>query len=420
MTKPLSIDRLLSAVGGDAAAFRTRIALEPAGGPGDKVFPPTYTGGEYATEERRLPGYENPVPCVVLDSVQSQANRVEEALQDAIDEGRLTLPVVAVDFDQVPLVDPESNDEGIVERIGRITSLEAPHRIADAVLRDSEDFDGVAFRKTSAGQKLDSANIRDATPVYQICPTALLLGLWDSTGPKGGLGVKFQRALVSEIVGINAVAGTRSSSRLDPLAISASATIYEAADGSGWTTEAGEAREHKKKPNLFKKDGKPSEVNHSNIAPTLEPGKGGVTIDSASMTTVISLAALRRLRFPVACEQSHERNVAGRAVIAAIGLAGVALSLERGLDLRSRCLLVSGAESNWELLSTVGAEVEQFSMDASSALKLLESAIAHAEKQGLTWEKEAILLRPSAKLVKLVRKSQLIALTKNGDQGDDE
>jgi hypothetical protein len=31
--------------------------------------------------------------------------------------------------------------------------------------------------------------------------------MWDSTGPKGGLGPKFERAMVSEIVGIDAEVG---------------------------------------------------------------------------------------------------------------------------------------------------------------------------------------------------------------------
>ena len=33
--------------------------------------------------------------------------------------------------------------------------------------------------------------------------------IWDSTGPKGGLGAKFARVLTSEIVGIGASAGVK-------------------------------------------------------------------------------------------------------------------------------------------------------------------------------------------------------------------
>jgi CRISPR-associated protein Csb1 len=52
------------------AAARCRVALQPASGEGTKVFPPTYAGAIYATEKRRLPGHDDPVDCVLLDSVQ--------------------------------------------------------------------------------------------------------------------------------------------------------------------------------------------------------------------------------------------------------------------------------------------------------------------------------------------------------------
>ena len=64
-----------------AAAFRLRLELQPAGGPGTKVFPPTHDGGEYAWETRRVQGQEQ--RCVLLNSVQSQANRMELALLEA-------------------------------------------------------------------------------------------------------------------------------------------------------------------------------------------------------------------------------------------------------------------------------------------------------------------------------------------------
>ena len=80
------------------AALRCRSVLQPAGGEGTKVFPPTYAGAVYAAEKRRLPGYSDPVDCVLIDSVQSQANRLEEALQQVIESGRMTLPLVEVDF----------------------------------------------------------------------------------------------------------------------------------------------------------------------------------------------------------------------------------------------------------------------------------------------------------------------------------
>lgn len=424
MSESSLLKKVQAAVAGSAAAFRSRVTLQPAGGEGDKVFPPTYSGAVYATEKRRLPGHDDPVECVLLDSVQSQANRIEEALQDAVDEERIQIPVVEVDFSDIPVVEPGQNVEGLFEPIGRVTSLEAPHRVADAILRDSVDKDNVPFRETPAGKKIGFANLRNATPLFEICPTALLLGLWDSTGPKGGLGTKFQRALVSEIIGVDASYGTKTSSRIDPLAIRKdAAVIYETPD-RGWTLSPEEAAQEKKKPILKGKDGKPSEANHGNIVPSLsdvsrdgQPLAGGVTIAYAEQMTVISLPALRRLQFPVNGKVSKEVNNAGRTVLAALGLCGAVLAAERGLDLRSRCLLWPTAPLTWELLDRPGKKSEPFEMDAAVAIKLLADAVQHAKELGLTWLSEPLKLKPAKKLVELVRKSQELAIV-SGEGGD--
>src|SRR5580704_3605113 len=101
--KSLTYELLKQAIAGNAAAIRCKSILQPAAGEGTKVFPPTHSGGVYATEQRRLPVKDKPeetrvVDCVLLDSVQSQANRIEEALQQAVDESRLSMPLIVVDF----------------------------------------------------------------------------------------------------------------------------------------------------------------------------------------------------------------------------------------------------------------------------------------------------------------------------------
>ena len=146
----LTFKRLQDAVAGKAAAFRCRTTLQPAGGPGDKVFPPTYAGAVYATEKRRLPGHDQPVDCVLLDSVQSQANRMEEALQQAVDAIRLKLPVIEVDFEPYFPGKDQPAEMRLLDPVGKVTSLQAPHRIADAILRDSiVQEDGKPFRSKS-------------------------------------------------------------------------------------------------------------------------------------------------------------------------------------------------------------------------------------------------------------------------------
>lgn len=48
----LTFEALRAAVAGYAPAIRCRSRLQPAGGPGTKVFPPTHAGGVYAMEKR--------------------------------------------------------------------------------------------------------------------------------------------------------------------------------------------------------------------------------------------------------------------------------------------------------------------------------------------------------------------------------
>lgn len=390
MPDTLTLEQLQQAVR-HGAALRCRSELQPAGGPGDKVFPPTYLNAQYAREERIVPAPDGAepkrVPCILLDSVQSQANRMEEALQEAVDAQRLTIPLIEVDFSDVELIDP----------VGKITSLQAPHRIADAILRDSE-LDGTPFRKSPVGQKVDNTSNKNATPLFELCPTALVFGVWDSTGPKGGLGAKFARALVSEIVGYDAQSGVKTGSRIDPLEIRASAQVVINKDGT-WKL-AGDKTKGAKSP---------SEVNHGNIPPTIDDNAGGVTISRAEQTTVISMPAFRRLRFPVDGEYKAEYDDAARPVLLALGLVGAALVAEKGLDLRSRCLLWATENLTWEILGKPGSTPEKVEITADQAIEVYNSAVAAAQKIGLPYRTEPVVLRPGKALIELLQRSQEIA-----------
>jgi CRISPR-associated protein Csb1 len=125
MPEDLTCSDLLAAVTGPAAAFRSVTRLQPVGGEGDKVFPATYSGGVYQTERRALDSQI--VDCVLIDSVQSQANHAEEGLKLAIERGRLTLPLIEVDFQ-------EANGD-FKNPLPNLTSLDVPHRLTDAILR---------------------------------------------------------------------------------------------------------------------------------------------------------------------------------------------------------------------------------------------------------------------------------------------
>ncbi|MCK6681826.1 MAG: type I-U CRISPR-associated RAMP protein Csb1/Cas7u [Thermoanaerobaculia bacterium] len=416
---PLNYDQLKQLVAGDTVAIRGRATLEPAGGPGDKIFPPTHAvddrnrkpGAKYAFESRRIGGQD--VTCVLIDSVQSQANRMEEALQALWTDRNIALPVVSVDFSSVA---PE---------VGRVTSLTAPHRIADALLRDSL-LDGQLFRLSDIGKSFTDASTKNATALFKVCPTGLVFGMWDSTGPKGGLGAKFQRALVSEIVGISAVPGSKTLSRIDPAQmVNAAAVLYRKAPTPGdpltWTANENEAQREKvgSETNVALKwgaklkdggwkqgEGTLTIANHSNIPPTIDALGGGVTIDEAKHTVVLSLAALRRLGFAAGTTEI-------RTVLAALGLLAVLASESRGHDLRSRCLLVP--KKGFALkLEAVGREGETtaLELDLPLAIKLYNDAVA-ALPQDVKFETgpgEALAeLTPSPKLAELLKKSRELA-----------
>lgn len=423
-SSPLDLDSLRRAVAGEAAAIRCITRLQPAGGPGDKIFPPTYATDsssttKYALETRRIEG--NDVSTVLLDSVSSQANRLEEALLAAWEDQRIPLPVISVDF---------SSEDGIAD-LGRITSLQAPHRIADALLRDSVDANGTRFRDTAIGRAYTDASTRNATAVFQYCPTALIFGVWDSTGPRGGLGNKIQRALVSEIVGVGAVAGVKTASRLDPAGIQANVDVYHRKDDrDDWTADADEAETVKGKPVPFSRTGaegkgKPSSVNHSNVAPSIDARSGGVTVDYAVQTTVLSLPALRKLRFTTAVDgtpfDGADRasiELAARTVLAALALVAIVEQRQRGYDLRSRSFLVpeSGEAMSFQLVPADGGTGPSLRLTTDEASRLLSDAVAAAAQVGLVWAREPLVLTPAPKLAGLIRESRKRAAASETDE----
>ena len=171
---PLDLTTLRAAVEGDAAAFRSVTELQPAGGPGDKVFPATYEGGVYAFEDRVIDGQR--VRCVLLDSVQSQANRLELALLEAHRAGRVRFPLVQIDF--------TGAEEAEVRAVGLLSALETPHRLADAYFLASEVEESGKRRRfrdrdpkkaSSYGQRVDQASSANATPLFELCPTVLAI-----------------------------------------------------------------------------------------------------------------------------------------------------------------------------------------------------------------------------------------------------
>jgi CRISPR-associated protein Csb1 len=395
---------LAHAVANDAA-LRRRQRLQPIGGQGDKIFPPTYPeerrGPRHVYERRRVDGAE--IWCVLVDSVQSQANRLEEALLAAVRERAIDLPYVTVDFTDRELAG-----------IGEITSLDAPHRVYDAILRDSL-LGGEPFMKSALGLRLAEAKPNDATALLEASPTALLFGAWHSTGEGGGLGAKFPRCLVSEIVPVNTpvdgiagqrtgeveprTSGQRTGSRIDPLGVLRKVEVFKGPNG--WDVNPDGAGKGAKKV-------RPSEINHGNIAPTVQPL--GITCDYGEHTAVISFAGLRRLGFG-----GGDRDQAGRTLLAALGLVALTEQETRGYALRSRCDLVCDGRAPLELVHADGS-IEAAEIDRGAARRLYADAYAAARDAGFAFAREPIRLVPQEKLVAIVKKSQQLALEGEGGE----
>lgn len=325
---------------------------------------------------------------------------------ELIAEG-VNIPHVVVDF-----------SEARFDSITRITSLDAPHRVYDAILRDSL-LGEKPFMESDKGIRLVKATTGDASALLEMSPTALLFGAWHSTGGGGGLGAKFARCLVSEIVGIEVpveeravnkhigeidirTAGRRTGSRIDPLGVLKKIEAYKGK--SGWSTTKADAGEKAKKV-------RPSEINHGNIPPSIQPL--GVTCARIEHSFVLSFAALRRLRFG-----ASKKDAAGRGLLAALGLVALAEQDARGYALRSRCDLVCEGRAPLERVAPDGA-TETIAIDRATARALYQQAFKEAKQAGFDLSEEPLCLTPQDKLVEIVRKSQELALKGSGGDEDE-
>lgn len=359
------------------AVLRVVGTYQPAGGAGSKVFPPTYPKPEqraqrderekdpfadspYVVEQRFVDGQER--RAVQLDAVPAAANRAEEALLKALRNGRVRLPLLQIEH------------AGVVPVV--LTSLEFPHRYADAYLRDSL-IDGVKFDQSALGRSMLASTTSDASALFAHDPGSLVYGAWNSH--RKGRQQKFPRAYASELIGWDPTPGARKAGRMDPLNLSGA----RKGDGDVW-----EFTPSAKKT----KDERLSEIGHGHIAPNSQ--HGGVTISSAQRFATVSPAVLDRIGFG---SVSFAAAVAARAVLAAYALLGDRLAFGgSSLWLRSGCELVLTSERlEWVLR---GGDTEEFELSTEQAIELFEVASEHAREQGLALSTEPVTLTPSAAL----------------------
>jgi CRISPR-associated protein Csb1 len=323
---------------------------------------------------------------------------MEDALLADIRAEKIFLPHVVTDFSGI------ANE--LEKPLGAVTCFDAPHRIFDAILRDSVDQNETHFPFTEEGKAAIKANSKNATAVYEISPASLLFGSWDSTGVSGGLGEKYTRCVVSELVAIKCdeqadpitQQRNRSGVRRDPLNIAASVDCVKIAKDHSMDQWA------QRQAKTSRDKASAAVINHGNVVwpKSGETLHGGVTCDYIQQSTTISFAALRQLHFPFG---GKDLSSYGHTVLAAIALHAAALNVERGWHLRSRCDLIldDGSQPEWELL---GGESGKEALSTEVTRKILKDAINEAKDAGLPWRDTPIQLTPSPALRELVIKSQ--------------
>lgn len=371
--------RLAAALEGDRALIRIRTTYQPAGGDGARIYPPTYPAdpgkSPYVMETRTVDGAER--HDVLLDGVPSQANRGELALLKGLRGGRFQIPLL------------EINHKGAASVV--LTSLELPHRFADAYLRDSE-IDGVKFDQTELGKAFQAASTDDMTTLFQHDPGSVVFGAWNSH--RKGRQAKFPRIYSSEIVGWDPQVGERMAGRMDPLNLTGNAKR----DGEEWSFVA--VGEKVKGERL-------SEIGHGNIAPN--PAHGGVTITSAQRFATVSFAGLDRLGLG---EASHEVSVAARTALAAYALLADRLAFTAAsLWLRSGCELVT-IDDTLEWVNR-GGSADSFTLNTADAIALFTYAARVVADAGLPFSLATVRLTPGKSLAAAID----FALTKTETTG---
>ena len=385
MATVIDLDALLAGCAGDSFDDGIRIDTElvPLAGPGGPVKPAVYEGGTYQLDRRwASPVDEAPTPVIVVDNVPSQANRLEEALRRH--RGPTGVPELMLDLSGVG---------SLPAHIPRqLSSLQFPHRNADAYLRDARLGDA-DFTKTDLGRAIFEATPQTCGPLMAWFPQALLYGFWQSHLGKKRQNTKHARAWVSEIVGWSPAATDTKGLGFkgDSLNLSSDVAITSNPDDlARWGIGKEEKIEGGKKGRL-------SEIGHGRV-PFMGDTAPAAAVSFARVTqrATISFAQLRRIA--LGANHSADADDAARALLVALGLHAHVLAFGRGFALRSGAELRPRAiEATW-----LGSSDEACTIgDANATLLLLRNAKEHAESAGVPldgWDQPALTLTPKDNL----------------------
>ena len=375
--------------------------LEPAAGPHASVAPAKFVDGSksvFAYETRYIDGDARKV--VLIDSKQSELNRAEAAIEQGRqygDEAAVKIPRAVVTY---------KTENGPVE----YTDMELSHRIFDGHFRAGR-VDGKPITENDQYRALRNCTPADMSALLNTAPAALLFGAWDSTRKSNQ--VRLRSALVGEIIGVLADQepgaehrqARRGGARVD--AVAASVKLAPKDMESLVNDQEAELSPKNIKKNrdaiaaaskAKNKDAahvSASGIGLGSIPPSLEE-TGAVACRRIIRSWVLSLTTLRQLRFGT----DEKKNVAARALLAALGLNAIARA-ESELYIRANCDLIESAAPVVTLAQRSGKKKEFAPLTVKQADQLLLDAIENAKKAGVAdWNGQTFNVEGNSIIIK--------------------
>jgi CRISPR-associated protein Csb1 len=273
------------------AALVIREHLMPVEGADGVLFPATYAAGDGFPGGYNIDGDPTGTNVCLIDSVGSQANRIEPLFAE--DKYKHLVPQIVVKAGEK-----------------EVNLLEAGHRAGDALIRCSALQQTLqdAFKSVLRGS---------AEPLAKIAPTSLVFGVWDSRGTQA----KLPRVVASTIRAYNVRPLTRSANYLVQM------QVDYVKDGL------------LPEPESTSEKGEYSVRGFQNALATKTPG-GVIATGGVRRDATLGLAALRLLAVKegAAGTISADRTKALRRYI--LGLALTAFTHNPSGYLRQGCLLV--------------------------------------------------------------------------------
>lgn len=286
------------------AALVIREHLMPVEGRDGVLFPATFAAGDGFSGGYNIDSFPDGTNVCLIDSVGSQANRIEPLFAKGDYAGL------------VPQVVVKAGDKSV-------NLLEAGHRAGDAIVRCSalkQDLQK-AFKAVQNG---------DAMLLAKIAPTSLVFGTWDSRDTQA----KMPRLIASTIRAFNIKKLTRSAQYVPAVDYVEEGLLEEPEDLK--TTEGKVKTKHPFAQRGFTHV--PASGSHGGVVAT-----GGIRRDAS-----LHLAALRLL----AAGKDQVKTLALRRYI--LGLALTAFTQSPSGYLRQGCNLVMDAEKGREFVEVYG------------------------------------------------------------------